>query len=148
MLSEKNGLNAYELPSSFRFNPFTAKGEYETYKFDNTLRVLSIVLRALFLNRVHIFANSLFNLNRDHGSERVRGSLSINALHACVYRSALLGRPRSLTVATCHNQYNFLSLSFFFSRENGQSTKILELSPPFSYPPTVISRVVDARCES
>ena len=32
-----------------------------------------------------------------------------------------------LTVATCHIQYTFLSLCQFFSRENGQNTKILEV---------------------
>ena len=32
-----------------------------------------------------------------------------------------------LTVATCHIQYPFLSLCQFFSRENGQNTKILEV---------------------
>ena len=31
-----------------------------------------------------------------------------------------------LTVATCHIQYTFLSLCQYFSRENGQNTKILE----------------------
>ena len=33
-----------------------------------------------------------------------------------------------LTVATYHIQYTFLSLCHFFSRENGQNTKMLEVS--------------------
>ena len=56
-----------------------------------------------------------------------------NALHACVYiYTRLLSSFRAptlwfvnLTVATCHIQYTFLSLCQFFSRQNGQNTKIL-----------------------
>ena len=33
-----------------------------------------------------------------------------------------------VAVATCHIQYTFRSLWQFFSRENGQNTKILEVS--------------------
>ena len=60
-------------------------------------------------------------------------SLSINALCACVYidiqQVSSFRAPTlwfiDLTVATCHIQYTFLSLCQFFSRENGQNTKIL-----------------------
>ena len=61
-------------------------------------------------------------------------SFSINTLHAC--GSIYIQQLRSfraptlwfinLTVATCHIQCTFLSLCQFFSRENGQNTKILE----------------------
>ena len=60
---------------------------------------------------------------------------SINALGACVYISIRqLSSFRAptlwfidLTVASCHIQYTFLNLCRFFSRENGQNTKILEV---------------------
>ena len=62
-------------------------------------------------------------------------ALSINALHACVYiYNQQLRSFRAptlwfmdLTVATCHIQYMFLSLCEFFSQENRQNTKILEV---------------------
>ena len=57
-----------------------------------------------------------------------------NALRACV--SIYIRQLSSfrvptlwfidLAVATCHIQYTFLSLFRFFSRENGQNTRILE----------------------
>ena len=64
-----------------------------------------------------------------------RGSLRINALCACVYiyiqQLSFFRVPMlwfiDLIVTTCHIQYTFLSLCQFFSRENGQNTKILEV---------------------
>ena len=65
----------------------------------------------------------------------LKEALSINAFRACVYiyiRQLNSFRAPTLwfidlTVATCHIQYTFLSLCQFFSRENGQNTKILEV---------------------
>ena len=67
--------------------------------------------------------------------ERAVRSLSINALRACVYiyirQLSSFRAPTlwfiDLTVATCHIRYTFLSLCKFFSRENGQNTRILEV---------------------
>ena len=66
------------------------------------------------------------------GASVQRSSLSINALHTCVYiyiwQLSSFRVPRlwftNLAVATCHIQYIFLSLwQFFFSQENRQNTK-------------------------
>ena len=67
----------------------------------------------------------------------LKSSLSINALCTCVYYNSIqqLSFFRApmlwfidLTVATCHIQYTFLSLcGSYFSRENGQNMKILEV---------------------
>ena len=68
----------------------------------------------------------------------------------CVYiyiwqLSSIYRAPMSwfidLTVANCHILYTFLSLYQFFSQENGQNTKILEVSHSLftiqKCPPTV-----------
>ena len=65
----------------------------------------------------------------------LRGSLSINALHACIIYIRQLSRSSraptlwfiELTVATCYIQYTFLNLFPFLSRENEQNTKILAI---------------------
>ena len=73
----------------------------------------------------------------------------MNALRACVYiyirQLSSFRAPTlwfiDLTVATCHIQYTFLI--FFFSRENGQNTKILEVRHfrvIRKWPPTVTRR--------
>ena len=63
-----------------------------------------------------------------------RGSLSITTLHACaksyIQHSALLGHPQyqsGCCYLQYHSQYTFLSLCQFFSRENRQNMKILEV---------------------
>ena len=66
--------------------------------------------------------------------QKLKSSLSINALHACVYiYNRQLSSFRTptlwfidLNVAICHIQYGFLNLSSIipiFARENGQNTK-------------------------
>ena len=65
--------------------------------------------------------------------KEMRGSLSINALRACVYiyirQLSSFRAPTlwfiDLTVATYHIQYTFLSLCQCCFTENGQDTKIL-----------------------
>ena len=67
--------------------------------------------------------------------QSLRGSLSINALHAYAYiyirQLSSFRAPTlwfiDLAVATCHIQYSFLSLCQFFSQENGQNMKILKV---------------------
>ena len=62
--------------------------------------------------------------------ESLKKPLSINALRACVYiyiqQLSSFRAPTlwfiSMTVATCHIQYTFLSLCRFYSRENVQNT--------------------------
>ena len=90
-----------------------------------------------------------WNMNAIRKCRLLKGSLSINALRACVYINIQqLGSFRAttwfidLTVATCHIQYTFLSLCQFFSGENGQNTKILEvrhIRMTWKWPPTFIN---------
>ena len=61
-----------------------------------------------------------------------RGSLSINALHACVdiytrqlssFRAPCTLWFIDLTIATCHTQYTFLSLCQFFHKKTDKTRK-------------------------
>ena len=78
----------------------------------------------------------------------------LNALRACVYiYIQLLSYFRAptlwfidVTIATCHVRYTFLSLCQFFSRENGQNTKILRMIRKL--PPTVTRRAKHWYCFS
>ena len=95
-------------------------------------------------NKSHSFGNLLkLSWERQivhslHKENAIKEALSINALRACVYiyirqlssyRVPMLWFI-DLTVATCHNQYTFLSSDQRSSWENRQNTKILK-SPPF-----------------
>ena len=81
----------------------------------------------------------------------IKEALGINALRACVSiyirQLSSLRAPTlwliDLTVATCHIKDTFLSFCQFFSRENGQNTKILEVRHfhmKRKWPPTVTRR--------